>query len=65
MRILYNSRESRFKTPFGTLLPEQTCTLHIHVPIPVQADYVACELLHEDMSAAQVVKMEKETTKGA
>ena len=65
MRILYNSRESRFKTPFGTLLPEQTCTLHIHVPIPVQADYVACELLHEDMSAAQVVKMEKEATKGA
>ena len=29
MRILYDSKQPQFKTPFGTLTPGQVCTLHI------------------------------------
>ena len=65
MRILFNSRETEFKTPFGTLVPEQLCTLRVHVPVSVQAEYLTCELLYEDHSAAQSVKLTKKTTQGA
>ena len=65
MRILFNSRDPQFKTPFGTLVPEQTCTLRVHVPASVQAEFLTCELLYEDHSAAQSVKLTLETTKGA
>ena len=65
MRILYNSREPQFKTPFGTLVPEQTCTLHIRVPVSVGADHVTCELLYEDQAAARTVKLTLEATEGA
>lgn len=65
MRILYNSREAAFKTPFGTLVPGQDCTLHVHVPVSVQAEFVTCELLYEDQSAARRVKLTLEETKGA
>ena len=37
MRILFDSRQAMFKTPFGTLVPGQECTLHIHIPSSVQA----------------------------
>ena len=32
MRILFDSKQLRFKDPFGTLIPNETCTLHIMVP---------------------------------
>ena len=28
MRILFDSKQEAFKTPFGCLTPGQTCTLH-------------------------------------
>jgi len=65
MRILYNSRETEFKTPFGTLVPNQTCALHVHVPVTVGAEYLTCELLYEDHSAAQSVKLNLKAAKGA
>ena len=65
MRILYNSRQIQFKTPFGTLTPDQVCTLHIHVPASVQATSVTCEILHENHTAAQAVTLEKQGEKGA
>ena len=65
MRILFNSREPEFKTPFGTLVPEQVCTLRVHVPASVQAEFLTCELLYEDHSAAQSVKLTKKNTQGA
>ena len=36
MRILYDSKQLAFKDPFGTLVPEQVCTLTIHIPVTVQ-----------------------------
>ena len=65
MRILFNSRDAEFKTPFGTLVPEQSCTLHVHVPASVQADFLTCELLYEDQSPARSVRLELEETRGA
>ena len=64
MRILYDSKQSQFKTPFGTLVPDQECTLHIHIPATVQATGVTCELLYDDHSPAQSVRMDFEIKKG-
>ncbi len=32
MRILFDSKQTMFKEPFGTLVPEQECRIHIHIP---------------------------------
>ncbi len=47
MRILYDSKRSEFKTPFGTLVPEEKCTLNIHIPSVVGAKAVEC-ILQDD-----------------
>ena len=48
MRILYDSKLPQYKTPFGTLTPEQVCTMHIHIPCSVLATAVKCNLLYDD-----------------
>ncbi len=48
MRILFDSKQSRFKEPFGTLVPGQTCKLHIHIPSSVKARRVLCIIFRED-----------------
>ena len=48
MRILFDSKQIRYKTPFGTLTPEQDCTLTIHIPTAVQTTAVTCVLSYED-----------------
>ena len=65
MRILYDSKDTQFKTPFGTLMPNQECTLNMHVPATVQALSVTCELLYDDHSPAQAISMTKAAQKGA
>ena len=52
MRILFDSKQLQFKDPFGTLIPEQICTLRIHIPASVQATQVECIVLQEDCSPA-------------
>ena len=47
MRILFDSKQTQFKEPFGTLIPNQHCSLNIHVPSTVQATTVDCIVLHE------------------
>lgn len=65
MRILYDSKQPQYKTPFGTLTPGETCTLNIHIPAAVQATAVTCILNHEDGSHAQNVALEFRMKKGA
>ncbi len=65
MRILFDSKQPQFKTPFGTLTPEESCTLHIHIPASVQAAGVSCVLLHEYGAVAQTVPMTYKMKKGA
>ncbi len=65
MRILYDSTLPQYKTPFGTLVPDQACTLNIHIPASVQAVKVQCILLYDDATTvAQEIEFEKKTTEG-
>ena len=64
MRILYDSKQPQYKTPFGTLTPNETCTLNIHIPASVQATRVTCELQYEDGTHAQSIVMDYRMKKG-
>ena len=57
MRILFDSKQLTFKTPFGTLIPGQECTLRIHIPETVQTEKAACIMCHHDGSTAFTVTM--------
>ena len=64
MRILFDSKQLQFKDPFGTLVPEQNCTLRIHIPASVQATQVECIVLHEDCSPAFSFYLDHTETQG-
>ena len=65
MRILFDSKHLQFKDPFGTLLPEQNCTLRIHIPSSVNAVNVQCRFSGPDGEAVMAVQMMKQETLGA
>ncbi len=65
MRILFDSQQAQFKSPFGTLLPEEACTLKIHIPSAVGAKKVECLFENQDGSAAFEVSMEYAMKQGA
>ena len=65
MRILYNSKQTQFKTPFGTLTPQQTCTLHIHIPAQVQTTLVEILIQQENGELCKTVPMEYAKKHGA
>ena len=65
MRILYDSKQTQFKTPFGTLTPGQSCTLQIHVPASVQAKSVECVVRYENGVDAFTVPMDYAKKHGA
>ena len=50
MRILFDSKKTGFKDPFGTLVPEQSCKLNILIPVSVRTSAVRCVLCREDGS---------------
>ena len=64
MRILFDSKKLIHKDPFGTLTPNQTCTLHLHIPADVHATRVTCILNREDGSFCQEVSLELESRNG-
>lgn len=57
MRILYDSKNPIYKTPFGTLTPGQNCTLSIHVPASVRTTKVTCILNYDGGAHAQSVDL--------
>ena len=65
MRILFDSKQLIHKDPFGTLVPEQNCTLRIHIPSTVQANQVECVIQHPDGSQAMTVSLGYQMKKGA
>ena len=65
MRILYDSKQLQYKSPFGTLTPGQDCTLHIQIPSSVQTTAVTCEFFHQDGGHAMSVPMGFTFKKGA
>ena len=64
MRILFDSKQSMYKDPFGTLVPGQECTLHIHIPSTVQAVSVECRISSEDGTPVLTVPMGYQIKKG-
>ena len=64
MRILFDSKQTQFKSPFGTLTPNQECTLNIHIPSTVQAGTVSCVLNYEHGETAQIIPLTFRMKKG-
>ena len=48
MRILFDSKLSQFKTPFGTLQENETCTFHILIPCSCRTTAAALVLQAEN-----------------
>ena len=65
MRILFDSKQLQYKTPFGTLVPGQECILNIHIPAAVQATKVECVFDSDDGAHGFVVPFEFKMKKGA
>ncbi len=65
MRILFDSKQTQFKNPFGTLTPGQECTLHIHIPSTVRATAVVCCLRGAHGQPGREVNMEYAKKHGA
>ena len=65
MRILYDSKQLLFKDPFGTLVPEQTCKLHIHIPGSVGACQVQCILERENGTPEAAIPLTFSKVRGA
>jgi len=65
MRILFDSKQTLYKDPFGTLTPGQKCTLNIHIPASVQATAVKCVINTEDGKPAQEVALVYQMKRGA
>ena len=65
MRILYDSKQLKYKTPFGTLIPDQKCALNIYIPASVQSCSVTCALLKNDgKTLDREIIFRKEKTEG-
>ncbi len=65
MRILFNSKLLQHKEPFGTLAPNQSCTLNIHVPTNVQATKIECLFSTADGTHVLTLPMTYKMKKGA
>ena len=61
MRILFDSRLSQFKTPFGTLKPEESCRIHIQIPVSCRTVRTELHLLREDGALLRIVFLEKQS----
>lgn len=64
MRILFDSRDARFKTPFGTLRTGQVCVMHIHIPVDCGATRVALMIEDQDARPSSSVLFTRERTEG-
>ena len=64
MRILFDSQQLQYKTPFGTLSQGEICTLHIHIPSSVGAVKVQC-ILDCESGGSVVAELRKERIDGS
>jgi len=65
MRILFDSKQTIYKEPFGTLAPGQLCTFHIHIPASVEATGAEILFTEENGAPAQTVAMHLQEKQGA
>ena len=64
MRILFDSKKSQYKTPFGTLNPNEICTLRIQIPLSVEATAVQCILTRDSDGQVQEAALKLSSTDG-
>lgn len=57
MRILFDSQNPLYKTPFGCIAQGEKCCLRIHIPESVGTTTVFCVLQHEDGSLCREVPL--------
>jgi len=65
MRILFDSKKTEYKSPFGCLMPGQTCLLTIRIPVTVKTTAVQIVLEQENGELCQEFSMSPEKTDGA
>ena len=58
MRILFDSKKTEYKSPFGCLIPEQDCTLRIRIPQSVQTSAVTVCFQRENGEFYREISME-------
>ena len=59
MRILYNSKDKKFKSKFGTLQQNEGCSINIHIPESCNTSEVTLIFKNEDMSFHSAYSMKK------
>ena len=64
MRILYNSLETRYKTPFGTLFPRQDCRMRLAIPASCQTRQVTLVVEQENGAPAFSVSFSLQQREG-
>ncbi len=64
MRILYDSKDQQFKTPFGTLTEGQSCNISIHIPKSCKTVVARLIFNREDGTEHAVFSMERSGEKG-
>ncbi len=64
MRILFNSQKIEYKDPFGALVPEQECILHMQIPATVKTTAAECVFTHENGERCRTVSMTFLKTRG-
>ena len=57
MRILFDSKKTEYKDPFGCLIPEQRCKLHIRIPESVKTTAVVVVVTRENGESFAEVPM--------
>lgn len=62
MRILFDSKQTEYKTPFGCVTPGQICRLRIRIPVTVDTRAVRIVLERENGERYEEFSMEKEST---
>lgn len=58
MRILYNSKDIAFKTPFGTLTEGQACRISLHIPKSCLTEKAELVFLRENKREYRIFDME-------
>ncbi len=64
MRILFDSKKTEYKSPFGCVAPGQECTLHIHIPCTVKTSAVSLCLYTESGGEKQNIPFAFHRTEG-
>ena len=64
MRILFDSKNTLYKEPFGCVRPGENCRLTVHIPESVQTRSASVVFLQEDGSLFREIPLSKKETKG-